>query len=157
MPTRRGLIPGLVARPADVFLRNWNRGQDAALDVTVISPVQAATVDREAENPGYALQFAWDRKMRSAFDVCDAQRISFIPLPVETFGGWHVEAIRQIGRLGGERACQIGARGPNRNSRRNHSKNTFFNGSHYLYKRVTLLLLLCRSTDIRAPDLLGNY
>ena len=35
-PARKfcGLIPGSAARPADIFLRNWERGRDAALDVT---------------------------------------------------------------------------------------------------------------------------
>ena len=49
----RGLIPGSSARPADIFLKNWVRGRDAALDVTVISPMQAAVLDQEASNPGY--------------------------------------------------------------------------------------------------------
>ena len=83
----RGLIPGSAARPADIFLRNWLRGRDAALDVTVISPMQSALIDQEANNPGYALKHAWERKMRKVFDACSAQRISFIPLPVETFWG----------------------------------------------------------------------
>ena len=79
-----------------MFLRNWERGRNAALGVTVILPLQVAIVDQEVANPGYALQLAWDRKMRSAFDACNAQRISFIPLPIETLGGW------QISRLGRE-------------------------------------------------------
>ena len=95
----RGLIPGSSARPADVFLRNWERGRDAALDVTVISPLQAAVVDQEAANPGYALRLAWDRKMRSAFEACRAQRISFIPLPIETGG---------LARRGGKADLEIG-------------------------------------------------
>ena len=88
--------------PANIFLRNWNCGRDSALDVTVISPLQSAVVYREVAEPGFALQYAWDRKMRAAYDACDAQRISFIPLPVETFGGWHPSAAKQIARLGRE-------------------------------------------------------
>ena len=67
--------------------------------------MQAAVIDHEAANSGYALRFAWDRKIRSAFEPCSAQRISFIPLPVETFGGWHPEAEKQIARIG--RACSL--------------------------------------------------
>ena len=44
----RGLIPGFATRSADIFLQSWNRGCDAALDVTVISPLQSAVVDLEA-------------------------------------------------------------------------------------------------------------
>ena len=35
------LIPGTLSRPADIFLPNWQRGQPAALDVTVISTLQS--------------------------------------------------------------------------------------------------------------------
>ena len=42
-------------------------------------------------NPGYTLKLAWDRKMRSAFEACRAQRVSFIPNTVETIGGWDPE------------------------------------------------------------------
>ena len=80
------------------------RGRDAALDVSVISPMQVAVIEQEASNPGYALRLAWDRKMRSAFEACSAPRIAFIPLPVETFGGWHSEAEKQIERIGRELA-----------------------------------------------------
>ena len=58
--------------------------------------------DREAQEPGCALQYAWDRKMRAAFDACNAQRISFTPLPVEALGGWHPEAEKRIERIGRE-------------------------------------------------------
>ena len=60
-------------RPADIFLRNWVRGRDAALDLTVISPMQSALIDQDANNPGYALKHAWEGKMRSTFDACSAQ------------------------------------------------------------------------------------
>ena len=52
----QGLIPGTAARPADVFLRSWDRGRDTALDVTVITLLQSAVVECEAEESGYALQ-----------------------------------------------------------------------------------------------------
>ena len=146
----RGLIPGSAARPADIFLRNWDRGKDAALDVTVISPLQAAVVEREAEEPGYALRFAWDRKMRAAFDVCDAQRISFVPLPVETYGGWHPVAIRHISRLGRELS-----RSPACASQDTASKHLFQRLSLSIQKG-NASLFLSRSTDIHYPDMLGE-
>ena len=147
----RGLIPGSSARPADIFLRNWERGRDAALDVTVISPLQIAVVDQEAANPGYALKLAWDRKMRSAFEACRAQRVSFIPLPVETLGGWHPEAEKQISRIGRELA---------RSSLGTDQKTA----SNHLFQRLSLslqkgnaALLLSRSTDVQQPDILGQF
>ena len=138
-------------RPADIFLRNWEWGRDAALDVTVISPLQIAVVDQEAANPGYALKLAWDRKMRSAFEACRAQRVSFIPLPVETLGGWHPEAEKQISRIGRELA---------RSSLGTDQKTA----SNHLFQRLSLslqkgnaALLLSRSTDVQQPDILGQF
>ena len=43
--------PGFASRPADLSLRNWDRGRHTALDVTVISPLQAAVLDQEAAAP----------------------------------------------------------------------------------------------------------
>ena len=119
--------------------------------MTVITPLQSAVVDREAENSGYALQYPWDRKMRNAFDACDAQRISFIPLPVETFGGWHPIAKRHISRLGRELA-----RSPANVPQESASKHLFQRLALSIQKR-NAALILSRSTDIHHFDILGEY
>ena len=147
----RGLIPGTAARPADVFLRCWDRGRDSALDVTVITPLQPAVVDREAQESGYALQYAWDRKMSKAYDACNAQRISFIPLPVETFGGWHPVASRHISRLGRELA-----RSPANSSQESTTKHLFQRLALSIQKG-NAALILSRSTDIHHFDMLGGF
>ena len=71
----------------------------------VIFPLQISVADQKGAHAGYALRLAWERKTRSAFDPCSAQHISFIPLPVETLGGWHAEVEKHIARLGRELAC----------------------------------------------------
>ena len=38
----RFLLPGRDARPADLLIPRWSGGQDAALDVTVVSALQTA-------------------------------------------------------------------------------------------------------------------
>ena len=147
----RGLIPGSAARPADLFLRNWERGRDAALDLTVISPLQVAVIDQEAANPGYALRFAWDRKMRSAFEACSSQRISFIPLPVETLGGWHVEAEKQIQRIGRELSRSTAG------SDQKTSTNHLFQRLSLTLQKGNSALILSRSTDVHYPDITGLH
>ena len=64
-PTREGraLLPGEGGKPADVFLLHWAQGKDAALDVTVINPLQGAMVHEAAVVPGHALQAAHKRKL----------------------------------------------------------------------------------------------
>ena len=127
------------------------RGRDAALDVTVISPMQVAVVDQEASNPGYALRLAWDRKMRTAFEACSAQRISFIPLPVETYGGWHSEAEKQIERIGRELARS------NSGTDQKTSTNHLFQRLSLTLQKGNAALILSRSTDIHYPDITGSY
>ena len=104
----RALIPGREARPADVLLPSWHQGQDTALDVTVVSPLQLALVEKAAEQPGAALTHAFDRKQRQSFEDCKAEGVHFSPLPVETLGGWHPQAISIIRKLGRQLARQSG-------------------------------------------------
>jgi hypothetical protein len=40
MKEERFLLPGVDRRPADVYIPSWAGGQNAALDVTVINPLQ---------------------------------------------------------------------------------------------------------------------
>ena len=94
------LIPGSSSRPADVFLPNWIGGRPAALDVTVISTLQALTLSGAADTQGHALQVGEQRKMAAHSEACRAVGVSFIPLVAETLGGWSEEAVYNIVRIG---------------------------------------------------------
>ena len=99
------VIPGSSSRPADVYLPNWNRGRPAALDVHVISTMQQQTLFGASITPGHALHVGEERKMAAHASTCRAAGIAFIPLVVETLGGWSQEAIsaiKSIGRLQGQ-------------------------------------------------------
>ena len=87
-------------RPGDVKIPNWISGQDCALDITVISPLQEARVRKAAEEAGSALEHRFNAKMTKSFDSCRAEGIHFLPLVVSTLGGWHPQAIKAITRLG---------------------------------------------------------
>ena len=77
-------------------LPNWAGGRDAAMDVTVVNPMQGATLVQAATTPGYALSFAFDRKARGAAEDCRRQGIAFLPLAVESFGGWHSAVLGRV-------------------------------------------------------------
>ena len=83
----RVLIPGTGRRPADILIPGWCSGRDAALDVTFIHPLQAATMAAAATTPGYALTHAYDRKVRGAGKLCWRVCIAFIPVVKESHGG----------------------------------------------------------------------
>ena len=101
-PTKEAphLLPNSAARPGDIFLRHWSRGKDAALDVTITSPLAASNMQGAAEEAGSSLRKAFERKLRGAAEVCREQGLAFIPVAMETFGGLHTAAIDQLKQLG---------------------------------------------------------
>ena len=95
------LVPDSLSRPADVYLPHWSHGRPAAVDVTVISPLQCHTLSQSASLQGYALSVAEKRKRAVHFEDCRRVGVSFLPLAVETLGGWSQDALvflRAIGR-----------------------------------------------------------
>ena len=100
------MIPGCSSRPAHVYLPNWKRGQPAALDIPGISTMQQQTLAGASITPGYALRVGEERKMIAHAGACRAGGVTFIPLVMESLGGWSEEAIqtiKSIGRLQGQR------------------------------------------------------
>ena len=102
------MLPGSERCPADIFLPNWSGGKNTALDVTVVNPLRADFLEREAETPGFALDQAYKRKMSQVGASCECEGIVFIPLPVETFGGWSKGAVGVIKRIGSALAGRSG-------------------------------------------------
>ena len=96
------LIPGSCARPTNVFLPQLYGGWPAALDTTVISYLQAATVSDASVIQGSALGVAEARKQALHAAACCQVGVNFYPPAVEALGGWcpsAVSTIRSIGRL----------------------------------------------------------
>ena len=73
-------------------VHHWTLGRDTALDVTVINPLQRGLVDRSAEEAGHALLVAKRRKESGSKTACEREEIAFVPLAVETLGGWDQQA-----------------------------------------------------------------
>ena len=104
----RALLPGNNRRPADVFLPHWAGGLDAALDVTITHPLQAATRAGAAATPGHAMTVAFENKCRDTEELCREQGIKFIPIVAESLGGWHKVALEQFRKLGSALARHTG-------------------------------------------------
>ena len=75
-------------------------GLHAALDLSVINPLQAQTISRAAVEPGHALNLRHQQKLNKHGDRCLAEGIKFCPVVCETMGGWHPEASTLLKRLG---------------------------------------------------------
>ena len=103
----RNIGPDSRARPGDVVMYNWEGGRTVALDITVVSPV-AETVVREAADEGGAAAAAAELlKDDKALEACAQQDIDFLPLALESFGGWGKLALtffRKLGRLIAQRS-----------------------------------------------------
>ena len=118
-PVKEGrfLLPGCDRRPADVLLHNWAQGRDAALDVTVVTPMRQDLVEQAATNPGHALSAKYDEKLNGAEELCRRQGMAFFPLAAETFGGWH--------RVGGRgRSRNLALRLPGTRDRKRARRST---------------------------------
>ena len=102
------LLPGTSARPADVLIPHWTGGRDTALDVTVVSPLLTDRLDNSITTPGYTLEEAFNNKCRDYLEACEREGLSFIPLPVETLGGWHKRAVDQLRKLAKAQARTTG-------------------------------------------------
>ena len=102
------LLPGTSARPADVLIPSWTGGRDTALDVTVVSPLLTERVDLSITTPGHTLKVAFNDKCRDYQEACEREGITFIPLPVETLGGWHKKAVEQLKKIARAQARNTG-------------------------------------------------
>ena len=94
------------SHPADLYLPHWSRGRPAALDVTVISTMQALTVTGAATTQGHTLSVGENGKMAAHAEACRSVGVTFVPLVVESLGGWSetaVHSIKSIGRQLGQR------------------------------------------------------
>ena len=61
--------------------------------------LQAAMVAGCAEDGAHAVQVAVDRKLRFYAARCEAEGLAYMPVAIDTFGGWHSLALETITRV----------------------------------------------------------
>ena len=94
------LIPDSQARSADIFLPNWDRRRPTALDVAVISTLQQLTLQGAAITLGHALAVEENRKMTMHASQCQSVGVSFVPIVIESLGGWSDLAEKALSSIG---------------------------------------------------------
>ena len=92
----------------DLFIPHWAVEQDCALDVTVTHPLRPTIVDGAVVTAGHAVVEAHRRKMTSTAEDCRREGIVFLPLAVESLGGWHSVAVEQVTKLAAALARHTG-------------------------------------------------
>ena len=100
-PSKEVRVGGANLVPADILLPRYYRGRPAALDITVVHPLQPRLTPSASRTAGAALVFAENKKKVKYEEVCRAARVHFIPLAVEFFGGWGAPAAEFLSRLAG--------------------------------------------------------
>ena len=80
------------SRPADVLVQGWDRGKPGAFDVTVASPLTPVTLNNASTSVGAAAYAAELRKHVANDTRCQELGWTCIPLAVETYGNWGMEA-----------------------------------------------------------------
>ena len=103
-----GLLPGSDERPADLLIPYWHNGKDAAIDFTVVNPLQAALVGKVAQEGAAGVAKAHQDKLRKYWDRCEAEGIAFLPVAVDTLGGYHKEGLATLTKLGRQLARGVG-------------------------------------------------
>ena len=68
--------------------------------MTVTSPLAPSNVLGASREAGKSLAKAYDRKMRDTAEACRTQGLLFLPIAIETLGGFHSVALGQVRQLG---------------------------------------------------------
>ena len=92
-----------------------------------MNPLQTQLVSRAATHAGHALEVRYGEKMTKHGEGCRVAGMVFIPMVVETFGGWEESAADQITKLGAALARHTGEE---------ESEKT-----RHLYQRLAVLLV----------------
>ena len=86
-------------RPADILIAGWVRCTPATLDITITSPHCPAILGESCHQTGATVLATETRKLHSNGPKCQELGWSCIPLAVETYGKWGIEAQDTISRL----------------------------------------------------------
>ena len=143
------MLPGTIARPGDVTIRRWSNGRDAAIDVTVTSPLAASNVVGAVE-PGASLNKAVQRKLRDTEEACRQEGLEFLPFAVETLGGFHAGAVVQVKQIAAALARSKG-------SEESEATSQLFGKLSLTLQRCNAMMLASRlqDSDFVPPEIDG--
>ena len=74
----------------------------------MVNPLQAALVQKTAQEGSAAVEKAHQDKIRKYWERCRKEGIAFIPLAVDTLGGFHKEGLTTVAKLGRQLARATG-------------------------------------------------
>ena len=102
-------------------------------------------MDHSITTPGHTLEVTFNDKCRDYLESCE----SFIPLPVETLGGWDKKAVDQFSKLARAQATSLG-------QEEDHAIRHLFQRLGVLLVKGNADLLLNRIPSFPLPELDGD-
>ena len=142
------LVANSQSRPGNIFLQNW-RGRQTAFDVAVTSPLSQSSLPRSSISPGAAIASMKSHKLNKHFRPCQANGVLFVPLVVETLGGWDAEAVTHLRAI----AKQASARSP---ANQEIVIRQLFQRLSILLQRANAGLIAARAPPLPPPHILGS-
>ena len=141
------LVANSQSRPGDVFLPNW-RGKQTGFDIAVTSPLSQSALPRSSSTAGAAITAMKSSKMRKHFQPCRANGVSFVPLVVETLGGWDTDAIDHLRGI----VKKAASRSP---SPTETAIRQLFQRLSVLLQRANAGLIAARAPPLPPPHIIG--
>ena len=86
------------SRPADVFISQFE-DRETCLDVSVVHPCTPTTVVRAAQERGFAASAMEASKLALYSERCSANNMLFLPIVMESYGGFGPSAVISLCRL----------------------------------------------------------
>ena len=143
----RSLVPDSQRRPGDVYIPTW-RHRPHAFDVAVTSPLCASNLPQSSTTTGSALEKMKVVKNNKHFHQCRRQGIVFVPLVVETLGGWDPEAVFHLKSIAEKTAHRS-------NQRPTFVVKHFFQRLSVILQRANSSLIATRAPPPPPPHVTG--
>lgn len=86
-------------RSADTLVYDWDKGTMAAHDWVVTHTLRSQGVNATHPDPNWAVTDAEINKLKREGGECEKRGIEFVPLAMDTFGGFGATAARAIGKV----------------------------------------------------------
>ena len=97
-------------RPADVLLPNWSLGRDAAIDFTIVHPLNHSFLNGASMIGGAVAEIGAETKLETNGQKCDELGWQCIPMAVSVYGEWCDTGEDTIQRVASHLALQTRSR-----------------------------------------------
>ena len=96
-------------RPADILVPTWELGESAALDITVVNPLNYQNVESASTTPGSTVANAEQSKLRANGSKCRELGWLCVPIALTPYGEWGTTAQKALKTIANRLASQISA------------------------------------------------